>query len=56
MKKKRNGRPPLDPSSPTVSISVRLPSKQFDRLCIRAIRAKRSVGEQMRRELRISHS
>jgi hypothetical protein len=42
------GRPPIDPTDPSVSVQVRLPSKQFDDLCRRALHARRSLPAQVR--------
>jgi hypothetical protein len=46
------GRPPLDPTDPSVSVSVQLPSKTFDQLDRRARLARCSMPELMRRLLR----
>jgi hypothetical protein len=46
---KRPGRPPLDPTDPSVCVGVTLPTKQFDRLCAQAHRADVSVPEVIRR-------
>jgi hypothetical protein len=47
---RRPGRPPIDPTDRSVSLSVRLPSKQYDALVQRALDARRTVAEQVRRE------
>jgi hypothetical protein len=46
------GRPPLHPDDPSVQISVKVPTKQFDRLCQRAREARCTVPEFIRRHLR----
>jgi hypothetical protein len=46
---KRPGRPPLDPTDPSVRVGVSLPTKQFDALCIQAQRAAISLPEVIRR-------
>jgi len=47
---RRPGRPPIDPTDRSVSLSVRLPSKQYDALVLRALDARRTIAEQVRRE------
>jgi hypothetical protein len=49
---KRLGRPPLDPSAPLATVSLRLPAKQFDALCQQARQAAISVPEVIRRKIR----
>jgi hypothetical protein len=51
MKRTHPGRPPLDDDDPSVSVSVSLPSKQFDALCKRAQREDVSVPAIIRRDL-----
>lgn len=51
MKRTHPGRPPLDDDDPSVSVSISLPSKQFDALCKRAQRDDVSVPEIIRRDL-----
>ena len=53
---KRRGRPPLVEHDRTISVSVALPSKQFDDLCRRALRDGVSVPEVIRREIRRADS
>jgi hypothetical protein len=48
----KRGRRPLDPRDPSVSLTVRLPSRQFDALCRRALQAQTSVPAEVRRVLR----
>jgi len=43
------GRPPLDPTDPSVCVGVSLPTKQFDALCAQAHRASVSLPEVIRR-------
>jgi hypothetical protein len=47
----RRGRPPLDRDDPSVSISVRVPSKQYDALCARAGQKGLTLPEMIRRAL-----
>jgi hypothetical protein len=52
---KRNapGRPPLDDDGgPSAQLSVRLPPREFDRLYQRAQRARVTVPELLRRDIR----
>ena len=51
MKRTHPGRPPLDDDDPSVSVSISLPSKQFDTYCKRAQREDVSVPEIIRRDL-----
>lgn len=48
------GRPPLDPTDRSVSVSLRLPTRAFDQLCHRAAQERVSVPELLRRALRNS--
>lgn len=50
----RPGRPPLDPTDPSVVVSLRLPSRAFDQVCVRAAAARLTVPEIIRRALRNS--
>jgi hypothetical protein len=45
------GRPPLDVRDPSVSLTVRLPSKAFDDLARRALATRQSVPALVRRSL-----
>jgi hypothetical protein len=47
----RPGRPPLDPTDPSVVVSVALPGRRFDRLYRRASLERVSVPEIIRRAL-----
>jgi hypothetical protein len=49
MSKRPPGRPPLDPTDPSVHVGVTLPAKQFDALCAQAHRASVSLPEVIRR-------
>ena len=51
MKRSRPGRPALDKDDPSVIVSVRMPSRQFDAYCQRARREEVSVPEIIRRDL-----
>jgi hypothetical protein len=46
---KRGGRPAIDPENPTVSITVRVPLKQYEILCRQATVARCSLPEHLRR-------
>jgi hypothetical protein len=48
---KRRGRPPLDPDDPTVTLSLRLVSKQYDALYARAGHDRRALPDMIRRAL-----
>ena len=48
---KRRGRPPLDPEDASISVHVRLVSKQYDALCGRAGEDRRTLPAQIRRAL-----
>jgi hypothetical protein len=48
---KRNGRPPLDPRDPSVAVTFRVPSLQYDRLYERARRERSNVADVIRRQL-----
>ena len=48
---RRQGRPPLDDNDPSVAISLRVPSKQYDALYERASRERVTVPELIRRAL-----
>lgn len=50
--KRKSGRPPLACDDPSVSVTVKFPSREFDAMCVRAIRCALSVPELIRRELR----
>lgn len=47
----RPGRPPLDPDDPSVQVSLRLPSKQFDATQKRADEARMTIAEWIRKML-----
>jgi len=49
MNNRRNGRPPLDPADPSVSIHVRVPAKRFDLIQKQAAGNRVSVPEYIRR-------
>lgn len=50
--KRSPGRPPLDDDDPSVDVHIRMPSKQYDATYRRASRARLTVPELIRRELR----
>jgi hypothetical protein len=49
MSGRREGRPPLDRSDPSVSVHVRVPTRQYDAVYERAQAARVSVPEFIRR-------
>jgi len=51
MKRTHPGRPPLDENDPSVSVSVSMPSKQYDAYTKRALREDVSVPTIIRRDL-----
>lgn len=46
-----SGRPPLNRNDPSVPICVKVPSRDYDRLCDRARQARVTVPEVVRRSL-----
>jgi hypothetical protein len=50
--KKREGRPPLDPNDPSVTISFRLPGKEYDATLAHAKDARLDLGDYIRTALR----
>jgi hypothetical protein len=48
----KRGRPPLDPADRSVSVSSKIPGRQFDQLCVVAKRAALSVPALIRREIK----
>jgi len=46
---KRSGRPSVAPDNPVVSITVRVPLKQYEMLCRQATIARCSLPEHLRR-------
>ena len=46
------GRPPVDRTDPSVPVHVKLPSRQYDAVFVRAAAAGVSVPEIVRRDLR----
>ena len=49
----RRGRPPIDPTDPSVGLNIRLPSKDYDRLYALAREQRVGVPELARRGLRL---
>lgn len=49
--RRRPGRPPLDPTDPSIEVCLTLPSKRYDDLYARAQRARVTVPELIRRRL-----
>ena len=49
--RRRMGRPPLDPTSPSVELCVTIPSKQYDALYTKAKAEHVSIPEIIRRVL-----
>ena len=52
---KRTGRPPLDPSDPSVKICVTVPSKRYDQLYQTAAGTRVTVPELIRRSLTLKY-
>jgi hypothetical protein len=50
--KRPPGHPPLDDDDASVPVHVKMPSKQYDETYDRAQRARVSVPEQIRRDMR----
>jgi hypothetical protein len=48
---KRPGRPPLDPSDPSVAICLKLPGRRYDALYAAAQHARVSIPEVIRRQI-----
>jgi len=45
---KRTGRPSIDPSDPSVRVTLTLPAKRYDAVCRTATAARQSVPEYLR--------
>lgn len=52
MEKKREGRPPLDPRDPSVTVTFRLPGKEYDATVANAKAARVELGDYLRLALR----
>lgn len=50
--KRSPGRPPLDDDDDTTKASIRLPAKDYDRVCVQARRGRESVSDLIRRGIR----
>lgn len=50
--KRPPGRPPLDLDDPSVKLTLTLPSKQLDDLCVQAKQARRTIHEYLRELLK----
>lgn len=50
--KRPPGHPPLDDTDPSVPVHVKMPSKQYDATYKRAQQGRRSVPDQIRRDMR----
>jgi hypothetical protein len=48
---KRPGRPPLDPTDPSVAICVKVPGRRYDALYVAAQTARVSIPEMIRRQI-----
>jgi hypothetical protein len=48
---KRPGRPPLDPSDPSVAICLKVPGRRYDALYVAAQTARVSIPEMIRRQI-----
>jgi hypothetical protein len=49
---RKPGRPPLDDRDPSVNVSIKMPSRQYDALFEQAQRERVSLPEVIRRRLR----
>jgi hypothetical protein len=49
---RRTGRPPLDDHDPSVNVSIKIPSRQYDALFEQAQRERVSLPEMIRRRIR----
>lgn len=52
MSTKRPGRPPVDPTDRSVLVTIRLPSRAYDRQYQRAQRERVTIAEAIRRTLK----
>jgi len=52
MRRTHPGRPPLDEDDPSTKASLRLPTKEYDRVCVQARRDRESVSDLIRRGIR----
>ena len=52
---RRTGRPPLDPSDPSVRVCVRVPSKHYDQLYRQAGAGRVSVPELIRQSIQFRY-
>jgi hypothetical protein len=50
------GRPPIDPSSPSVPLTFRLPSREYDEIYACARVSRMTVPEWIRRMIGLSHA
>jgi len=50
--RRKPGRPPLDPTDPSVVVTLRMPARVFEAVCRRAAAARLTVPEVIRRALR----
>jgi len=48
---RRPGRPPIDPNDPSITVTISLPTKHFDRYCAAARKQSVSLPEAIRRAL-----
>lgn len=47
--RRKRGRPPIDATDPTsTSLSIRLPTKQYDLACARALERRQTLAEYVR--------
>lgn len=51
--KRTRGRPPLDATDRSVTLSIKLPARQCDRLYLDAARAGTTVAELLRKEIKV---
>jgi hypothetical protein len=53
---KRIGRPPLDPSDPSVTITFRLPGKEYDTTLAHAKADRLDLADWIRRALKLANA
>jgi len=52
MPQRKHGRPSIAPGQESVNANVRIPTAQYDRACLRALRDCTSVSDLLRRGLK----
>lgn len=49
--KRPGGRRPLDPAGPAASLSLKIPTKEYDRLCVEALKQRVTLSSLVREVL-----